>query len=202
MNGGTDEPRRMRSIVESILVVSGEPVSLEDLKQTLGRNWNISIQDIKNLLGELHRDYTQEGRGYQIKEIAGKFQLYTDPSNAEWVKHYLSLKNAHRLSKPALETLAIIAYRQPVTKLEIEGIRGVNVDGVLKKLTGMGLVRTKGRKEIPGHPYCYITTEKFLDYFGLKNLAELPKRDELSAIRQNDPERNQREESAEVAPKD
>jgi segregation and condensation protein B len=174
--------KKIKSIIESILIVSAEPLSVEDIKKTVGESWEITPKEIYLLLQELKTEYVETLRGYQIAEIAEKFQLCTDPQNADWVKKFLQVKNAEGLSKPALETLAIIAYRQPITKLEIEGIRGVNVDGMIKKLIEKSLIKTRGKKEILGHPFLYVTTEKFLEYFGLRSLDDLPQKEELARL--------------------
>jgi segregation and condensation protein B len=174
--------KKIKSIIESILIVSAEPLSVEDIRKTVGESWEITPKEIYLLLQELKTEYLETLRGYQIAEIAEKFQLCTDPQNADWVKKFLQVKNAEGLSKPALETLAIIAYRQPITKLEIEGIRGVNVDGMIKKLIEKSLIKTRGKKEILGHPFLYVTTEKFLEYFGLRSLDDLPQKEELTRL--------------------
>ncbi|MBI1869871.1 MAG: SMC-Scp complex subunit ScpB [Chlamydiae bacterium] len=175
----------MKSILESILMVAAEPVSLQDIQETFEGEMEISSLEILAFIEELKIEYLSQMRGYQITEVAGKYQLCTDPQNAQWVKKFLQAAHAEGLSKPALETLAIIAYRQPLTKLEMEGIRGVNVDGVLKKLTDKGLIRTRGKKDIMGHPFLYVTTERFLEYFGLKSLEDLPQKQELSFKKTN-----------------
>lgn len=170
---------QIKSIIESLLIVSGDPLCMEDIHETLQEKWTLTIPEIVAVINTLKEEYQAGSRGLQITEIAEKFQICTNSQNADWVKKYLKIKNAEGLTKPALETIAIIAYRQPITKLEIEGIRGVNVDGVLKKLLDKGLIKTRGKKEMLGHPFLYVTTEKFLDYFGLSSTDDLPKREEL-----------------------
>ncbi|MBI1884197.1 MAG: SMC-Scp complex subunit ScpB [Chlamydiae bacterium] len=177
-----DDLKRIKSIMESLLVVASEAITVDEIQETLEEGFRLTHQDIAALLEELKIEYVQNQRGYQITEIGGKYQLCTESQNADWVKKFLQVKHAEGLSKPALESLAIIAYRQPITKVEIEGIRGVNVDGVLKKLIEKGLVRTQGKKDIMGHPFLYVTTERFLDYFGLKSLDDLPQREELRHV--------------------
>jgi segregation and condensation protein B len=176
--------QRIKSIIESLMIVAAEPILADEIHKTLSESYEITLKEIVQIIEELSAQYKAEGRGFQISEIAEKYQLCTDPQNAEWVKNFLQVKNSERLSKPALETLAIIAYRQPITKLEVEVIRGVNVDGVLKKLTEKGLIRTKGKKDILGHPFMFVTTEKFLEYFGLKSLEELPRKEELKPLKE------------------
>lgn len=191
------DKKRIKSIIESIFIVAAEPLSYAELKETIEGEWDVNAQEMESLIHELQNEYLQDLRGFQISEIAGKYQLCTASQNADWVKSYLRVKNAEGLSKPALETLAVIAYRQPITKVEIEGIRGVNVDGVLKKLTEKGLIKTRGKKEVLGHPFLYVTTEKFLEYFGLKNLEELPQKDELKLGESKNERENS--ESTEIA---
>ena len=180
MNREPADIQRIKSILESLLLVASEPLTYDDIKNTLASSWQMTTKEILDLMTELREGYEAALHGFQITEIAGKFQICTDPKNAEWVKQFLRVRNAEGLSKPALETLAIIAYRQPITKLEVEGIRGVNVDGVLKKLCDKGLIRTRGKKEILGHPFLFVTTEKFLEYFGLRSLEDLPQKEELN----------------------
>lgn len=193
--------QRIKSILESLLIVAAEPVTSEEFKKTLEGTWEITSKDIDQWIGELKAQYKGETRGWQITEIAGKYQLCTESQNADWVKKFLEIKNAEGLSKPALETLAIIAYRQPITKLEIEGIRGVNIDGMLKKLLDKGLVKTRGRKEILGHPFLYVTTEKFLEYFGLRSLDDLPQKEELKIVSPK-PEREKSDETTNASTED
>ena len=124
-------------------------------------------------------EYIQQSRAFQLVEKAEGWQLATDPSFAQWVRQLFPAPKPARLSAPALETLAIIAYRQPITRADVEAVRGVNIDGVLQTLMERGLVKIAGRAEIPGRPLLYETTQFFLDHFGLRNLDELPNVEEL-----------------------
>jgi segregation and condensation protein B len=124
-------------------------------------------------------EYIQQSRAFQLVEKAEGWQLATDPGLAKWVRQLFPAPKPARLSSPALETLAIIAYRQPITRADVEAVRGVNIDGVLQTLMERGLVKIAGRAEIPGRPLLYETTQFFLDHFGLRNLDELPNAEEL-----------------------
>src|SRR6266480_4189024 len=137
--------------------------------------------EIAAALEELKIEYIQQERAFQIIEKAEGWQLATDPAFARWVRQLFSTPKPARLSAPALETLAIIAYRQPITRADVEAVRGVNIDGVLQTLMERGLVKIAGRAEIPGRPLLYETTQFFLDHFGLRNLDELPNVEELRA---------------------
>lgn len=160
-----------KSIIEALLFVSDKPVSIDTLKDVLG---SIEPTEVRAIMEELNGEYASSGRSFSIKEIAGGFQMLTDPVYSKWISE-LYKRPADKLRGPALETLAIIAYRQPLTRSEIEIIRGVNVDGVLHTLEERGLIRTRGRVDGPGRPILYGTTTEFLQHFGLKSLDELPK---------------------------
>jgi segregation and condensation protein B len=135
--------------------------------------------EVAAALEELKVEYIQQNRAFQLVEKAEGWQLATDPSFAIWVRQLFPAPKPARLSAPALETLAIIAYRQPITRADVEAVRGVNIDGVLQTLMERGLVKIAGRAEIPGRPLLYETTQFFLDHFGLRNLDELPNAEEL-----------------------
>src|SRR6185295_11406771 len=140
-------------------------------------------------LEQLSREHETANRSYRLVCVAGAWQFVTQPEYAPWLKALVGLKNRpSRLSQPALETLAIIAYRQPLTRAEIEQVRGVSVDGVMQTLTERGLVEHVGRAEVVGRPPTYGTTALFLEYFGLRNLEELPAADELRRIEVKKPE--------------
>jgi segregation and condensation protein B len=128
---------------------------------------------------ELKIEYGQQERAFQLVEKAEGWQLATDPAYANWVRQLFPAPKPARLTAPALETLAIIAYRQPITRPDVEAVRGVAIDGVLQTLMEHGLVKISGRAEIPGRPLLYETTQFFLDHFGLRNLDELPNVEEL-----------------------
>jgi segregation and condensation protein B len=164
------EDREAKSILEAVLFIAGEPVSFDSLRNIL----EIDRAEVERMTRELVHDYTINNNGLLVVEVAGGVQMVTNPACSPWVKKMLSTAVPAKLSQPSLETLAIIAYKQPIIKAEIEAIRGVNSDGVVKTLLERKLVRILGRKEVPGRPLMYGTTKEFLQYFGLKDLAELP----------------------------
>lgn len=135
--------------------------------------------EVSAALEQLKIEYIEQGRAFQVIEKADGWQLGSDPVYARWVRGLFPAAKPQRLSPPALETLAIIAYRQPITRADVEAVRGVAVDGMLQSLMERGLVRIAGRAEVPGRPLLYETTQFFLDHFGLRNLDELPNAEEL-----------------------
>ena len=169
----------LKSVVEALLFASEKPLSLEQMRNALD---NLEATEIRKILEGLKAEYEQSNRGIRLAEIAGGFQMITAPGYAAFLKKLFKGRRVERLSRPALETLAIIAYKQPLTKLEIESLRNVNADGVMKNLLDKNLVRISGRKKAPGRPFVYGTTRQFLEYFGLKSLEELPKLEELSNL--------------------
>jgi segregation and condensation protein B len=161
---------RLQAIVESLLFAAAAPVPLARLVQALDGHDRREIAAAVRRLGET---YEREGRGLRVVEVAGGFQIRTVPEHGPWVRRLLGGKPP-RLSRPMLETLAIIAYRQPCTRPEIEAIRGVDVDAVVTTLLERCMIRIVGRKEAPGRPILYGTTPEFLEVFGLPDLAALP----------------------------
>ncbi|MCR6545844.1 SMC-Scp complex subunit ScpB [Dehalobacterium formicoaceticum] len=163
----------IRNNIECLLFVACEPLSVEKLMEITGA----ARETVMVLLDELAEHYQE--RGFQLMEVAGGWQFATRPACADMIEKYYRPK-IHSLSKAALETLAIIAYRQPVTRTDIETIRGVKVDGVVSTLLEKNLIQDVGRKNGPGRPVLYGTTMEFLKFFGLKSLQELPDPDQLS----------------------
>ncbi len=159
-----------KRIVEALLFVSDKPVSIDTLKDVLK---DIESAQVREIIVELNGEYAASCRSFSIKEIAGGFQMLTDPVHSRWIAA-LYKRGSDRLTGPSLETLAIVAYKQPITRSDIEIIRGVNVDGVLRTLEERNLVKTKGRLDAPGRPILYVTTNEFLQHFGLRSLEELP----------------------------
>lgn len=159
-----------------MLISTDEPLSLEQMKQVLD---NIETSLIKEEIEQLKQDYVKTDRSFEINEVAGGYQIVTKSQYTPYLKKLYKSQHVERLTKPALETLAIIAYRQPVTRLDIESIRGVNVDGVMKSLSNKSLIKIKGRKEVIGRPFIYGTSNLFLRYFGLNSLEELPNIEEF-----------------------
>lgn len=172
----------IKSILESLLFVNEKPISLDELSDIL----EVQKKDLEEALSELTREYTDRASGTCIVQVAGGYQMCSSPTNEPWVKKMYRERSKQKLSGPSLETLAIIAYKQPLARIEIESIRGVNIDGVIRHLLSLGLIKTEGRKEVIGRPFLYVTTRKFLEYFGLNNLKDLPKLEEFTAIAQKD----------------
>jgi segregation and condensation protein B len=135
--------------------------------------------EVAAALEQLKIDYVQQGRAFQLAEKAEGWQLVSDPAYASWVRQLFPVTKPARLTPPSLETLAIVAYRQPITRADVEAVRGVAVDGVLQSLMERGLVKIAGRAEVPGRPLLYETTQFFLEHFGLRDLDELPNAEEL-----------------------
>lgn len=168
-----------KSVIEALLLASEKPLALEKIREVLD---NLPAQDTLKTIEELKKEYEEANRGIRIIEIAGGFQMITAPDFAPFLKKLYKDRNTERLSKPALETLAIIAYKQPLTRNEVELLRNVNVDGVMKSLTDKNLIRICGRKKSPGNPYVYGTTRKFLEHFGLNSLQDLPRIEDFSSL--------------------
>lgn len=170
---------KIKSVIEALLFVSKRPMSVREVRRVLEDDVNLKELEILALIEELKIDYIKEGKCFRINEIAGGFQIRTLPEYAPFIMRLFKYDQNEKLSAPALETLAIIAYRQPITKAAIESIRGVDVSGVLRVIYDKGLVKILGRKEVPGRPIIYGTTQLFLEHFGLKGLDELPHSKEL-----------------------
>jgi segregation and condensation protein B len=171
-------PRDLTGAVEALLFSSDQPLTEALLAESL----ETSAGDVAQALRQLGQAYAARGAGVELREIAGGWMLVTTAEHAEWVGRMLRGKKRMRLSRPALETMAIIAYKQPVTKSEVEAIRGVDSSAVLTTLLERNLVTIRGRSKVVGRPLLYGTTQEFLDYFGLKDLTELPRPEELRAL--------------------
>lgn len=160
-----------KKIIENLLFVTDRPLSSAKISQTVEIN---DLELTRELISALQREYAQTGRAVQIVELGGGFQMATKPEYGRWVRKLFNEKTAVKLSPAAMETLAIIAYKQPVTKAEVEVIRGVDITAPLEKLLERGLVRIAGKKDTPGRPMVFATTEEFLRLFGLNKVSELP----------------------------
>src|SRR5688572_4953633 len=191
----------LKFVIESILFSSQKPLNLRELREILtlsaekGEEEGVKTfkkvreEEVENVLTELEKDHAQSGRSYYLACVAGSWQFVTRPEYMPWLRSLFGVKTRPpRLSQPALETLAIVAYRQPITRAEIEQVRGVAVDGVVSTLLERGLIENAGRAEVVGRPMTYTTTPLFLEYFGLRNLEELPAADELRRIQVQRPE--------------
>ena len=177
-------------VVESLLFSAQKPLSAKEMVDVIKRAGQVDDlspnefakvreSEVVAAVEELKIEYGQQERAFQLVEKAEGWQLATDPAYANWVRQLFPAPKPARLTAPALETLAIIAYRQPITRPDVEAVRGVAIDGVLQTLMEHGLVKISGRAEIPGRPLLYETTQFFLDHFGLRNLDELPNVEEL-----------------------
>ena len=164
--------REIKSIVEAILLACEKPLSIDQLKQAFEKD--INADELRDCLGQLKEEYEAQARGFRLAELAGGWQLITDAVLGPYLKRFFQSREKKKLSQGALETLSVVAYKQPATRADIEFIRGVNVDGALKSLLEKRLVRIVGRKEVPGRPMLFGTTREFLDHFGLNALQELP----------------------------
>ena len=171
--------RELKAMIEALLFVSHDPLSLDRLVAALGE---VSRTDVRQALHALCEDCDRQGRGLQLVERAGGFQLVTRQDYAPWIRRLDKTRSPARLSRSALETLAIIAYKQPLVRAEIEDIRRVETAGVLRTLLERKLIRIVGRKEMPGRPILYGTTKQFLEQFGLKDLSQLPPLREISEL--------------------
>src|SRR5437762_9377244 len=180
----------LSQVIEALLFSAQKPLTAAELRDALMRVGDsdelvpnefarVKEAEIAVALEQLKVDYTLAPRGFQLVEKADGWQMVSHPDCARWVRQLFPGPKPARLSPPALETLAIIAYRQPITRADIEAVRGVAVDGVLQNLMERGLVKIGGRAEVPGRPLIYETTEFFLEHFGLRDLDELPNAEEL-----------------------
>jgi segregation and condensation protein B len=173
----------IKTVLEALLFASGEPLTVERCTAILG---HVTKGQVQAALRELQQDYQQDGRALQVVQVAGGFRLATKEQFASWIRRLDKAKAPAKLSRSAVESLAIIAYRQPIVRGEIEKIRGVETSGVLRTLLERKLVRMVGRKDEPGRPIMYGTTKYFLEHFGLKSLADLPPLREFKELGEGD----------------
>jgi segregation and condensation protein B len=186
----------LKFILESLLFSAQKPLNVKELRDVLAsaaehEDADATAKslaktreaDLTAALEQLAREHETAARSYRLACVAGSWQFVTQPEFSQWLRALVGVKiRPSRLSQPALETLAIIAYRQPITRAEVEQIRGVNVDGTMQTLLERGLVESTGRAEVVGRPQIYSTTMLFLEYFGLRSLEDLPAADELRRI--------------------
>lgn len=184
------EDHELKPVLEALLFVSSDPISIDRLQSVLK---DVERSRIKSLLLQLEEEFMLSNRGFHLVQIAGGYQFVTRSDLSYWIKEMERVRATARLSKPGLESLAIIAYKQPVTRGEVEMIRGVDSAGVLKTLLDRKLVKIVGRKEAAGRPMLYGTTRTFLRYLGLPSLSALPTLKEFSEIATNDGEAAQAE---------
>lgn len=207
-------PIELKFILESLLFSAAKPLSITELRDVLNKTAaeegappetldfkKVPTETIEAALSELAREHEVAARSYRLLCVAGSWQFVTEPEYSPWLKTFVGVKSRPaRLSQPALETLAVVAYRQPVTRAEIEQIRGVAVDGVMATLKERGLVAEAGRAEVVGRPMQYATTPAFLEYFGLASLDNLPAAEELRRIPVERPQALATVEDAKNAP--
>lgn len=167
----------MKDLLEALLFATPEPLSPHRLGKILG----ISPEAVAELISELNAEYEATSRAFRIEHIAQGYQLYTLPRYGNWIR-LLTPSRDQRLSRASLETLAIIAYNQPITRPQIEAIRGVDSWAPITTLLGRRLIQTRGRASSPGRPIIYVTSREFLRYFGLADLSELPRKEELEGF--------------------
>lgn len=166
----------IKAIVEALIFVSDLPISIDKIREVLGEE--VEKKEIAEVLATIKQEYDERAGGIFVKEIAGGYQFRTGEITAPWIKKLKAIKPL-ALSQAAMETLAVIVYRQPIMKSDIEQVRGVDVSGVLKGLLEKNLVRMVGRKDVPGRPIIYGTTRKFLEVFNLRDLTDLPSLKEI-----------------------
>ncbi len=195
-------------IVEALIFAAPEPVSTTEIAKAVrraaeesgeegAREWeNVNSKQIENVIDELGEKLGSSGRSIELQEGSHGWRFVTRSDFAHWVRALLPEMRPERLSPPALETLALIAYRQPITKADIEAVRGVSVDGMLQKVMDRGLVQVGGRADLPGRPLLYETTELFMEHFGVKQLEDLPNATELRTVELPTAEEEEAEESA------
>lgn len=164
---------KMKSAIEAMLFVSGEPLPAKELMANL----EIDNKLILEIINEMMEEYKKEDRGLRLIEINGGYQLVTKEENSDYIQKLLKKNRKHSLSQASIESLAIIAYKQPITRIDIDEIRGVKSESALQRLVERSLIREVGRLEVPGRPILYGTTEEFLRQFGLHDLKELPSLD-------------------------
>jgi len=176
------ERDELKSIVENVLLAADQPVNVAELEKIFLNT--AEKNDLQVILEELKEEY--QSRNLQILEVADGYQLCTRHEFNEWIRKFLKLDRSSRLSQPSLDTLSIIAYKQPLTRQEVDDIRGVDSSGVVKTLLEKKVIGPAGRKKVPGRPIMYRTTQKFLEYFGLKDLSDLPTLEDLKEELQGD----------------
>ena len=168
-----------KRVIEALLFSTAKPLTVSEIRKVLQGD---SAKEIERLVLELKEEYRRQGRSFELVEIAGGWEIATRKEFAPWLARLEQQKKLRQASHSALETLAILAYKQPVTRAEIEELRGVDISAVLSTLLERGFIKITGKKEVPGRPFLYGTTEKFLEHFGLKSLTELPPVGEIKTL--------------------
>lgn len=204
-------------VIEALIFAAPEPVSTVEIQKAIrraaaecdapfAREWeNITKPKVETAIAELGEHLAETERSIELREGASGWRFVTRSDYADWVRALLPEMRPEKLSAPALETLALIAYRQPITKADIEAVRGVSVDGQIHKLIDRGLIRVGGRADLPGRPMLYETTEEFMEHFGVKDLDDLPNSEELRTVELPTAEEEKEEsteEETEAAPEE
>jgi segregation and condensation protein B len=191
----------LKQLVGALFMAASKPLDAAEIRNilkqvaeeeggALGDFAQFTSQDIQDAVHALRNELTRLKLGFHLNEVALGFRLESDPSCGPWLRRMLDKAKPARLSRPALETLAIIAYRQPCTRGEIESVRGVAVDQIIRNLLELQLIRVAGRSDLPGRPWLFGTTQRFLEQFGLKGLDDLPNSEELRKLSQQRMDRN------------
>ena len=176
-NGPKDlSPKR---VLEALLFASGKPLTTSEIRKILPE---VSAKGLEPLILELKEEYNREAHSFELLEIAGGYEIATRKEYANWLGRLELQRKIRQASRSALETLAILAYKQPVTRAEIEELRGVDISAVLSTLIERGFIKIVGKKEVPGRPFLYGTSEKFLEHFGLKSIKDLPPIGEIKSM--------------------
>lgn len=170
------DPQKAKWIVEALIFASSKPLTPAEIRKATKI---LTTSQIEKMVAELKDDYQKAGRCFELLEIAGGYEISTKKEFAPWILKIELQRKARQATQSALETLAILAYKQPLTRAEIESLRGVDVSGVLNTLMEKNFIKIVGKKEVPGRPFLYGTTEKFLEHFGLKALQDLPSLEEI-----------------------
>lgn len=181
------EQKEINQIVEALLFASPEPLTQSQINSIFELDLiDSESTNLENIVDSLNKKYLENVNTFSIVKVAGGYQLVSRPEYEVFIRRLLKKSGRLALTEASLETLAIVAYRQPVNRYEIESIRGVDSSGVLKTLLSKNLIKIKGRDSGPGRPLLYNTTEKYLEYFGLNNLSEMPKISELAELEKSD----------------
>jgi segregation and condensation protein B len=178
MSRETLTPDRMKPVAEALLFASDEPVPAARLAQLLGKG--ADAKTVRKLVDDLNAEYAGQGRAFEVVEIAGGFQLLTRPEFKDWIAELHRHRRQDKLTPSAVETLAIVAYKQPIQRATVDDIRGVQTGPLLRSLLERGLIKVVGRQNVPGRPILYGTSRIFLQHFGLKSLKDLPRVAELA----------------------
>ncbi len=207
---GVEVIPELKQIIGALLFAAREPVPLSQLRHVFEQTaeqhggmakdfGGVTDEMLKEAVARLNRELTSRAVGIHVRETGNGYRLVNDATCGVWLRVLLEKGKPNRLSRPALETLAIIAYRQPVVRSEIEAVRGVAVDQIVRNLLDVQLIRVVGRSELPGRPWLFGTTQKFLEHFGLKSLNDLPGADELRRMEAEQLRRQEEQENAEKA---